>query len=149
VWALGSVGGDQAAETLATLLSDKDPAIRELAAWGIGNADVSKAPPALTALLNDPNRDVREAAIYALFEIEDPGTARALEAAFEREKVPELRLRIVRAIGATDNEASVQVLQRLVSSSDAEVRKEAVTALAGAGGHGVWVWPRPRPRPFP
>jgi beta-lactamase regulating signal transducer with metallopeptidase domain/HEAT repeat protein len=149
VWALGSVGGDASAETLATLLGDKDAGIRELAAWGIGNANVSRAPAALTALLNDPNRDVREAAIYALFGIEDPGTARALEAAFEKEKDAELRLRIVRAIGATDDEGSVQVLQRLVSSSDAEVRKEAVTALAGASGHGVWVWPRPRPRPFP
>ena len=149
VWALGNIEGDAAAETLATLLSDKDASIRELAAWGIGNSDASKAPAALTALLNDSNRDVREAAIYALFSIEDPGSARALEAAFEKEKDPELRLRIVRAIGATDDEGSVQVLQRLVSSPDAEIRKEAVTALAGAGDHGIWVWPRPRPRPFP
>jgi HEAT repeat protein len=92
---------------------------------------------------------VRVAAVYALFQIEDPATAAPLASAFEREKDPDLRLKIIRAIGATSGDAAVPVLQKLVTSEDAEVRKEAIKALAGAGGGGVWVWPRPQPRPFP
>jgi hypothetical protein len=46
-------------------------------------------------------------------------------------------------------DASVDALQKLVSSPDAKIRQVAITALAGGGAGGPWPWPWPWPRPFP
>ena len=74
--------------------------------------------------------------------------AAAIEAAYKRETDSEVRIGLIRALGAM-GESSVDALQRLVTSSDSEVRATAVTELAGGGASGPWPWPRPEPRPFP
>ncbi len=92
--------------------------------------------------------NVRRSVAWALFNIQDPGTLPALEAAFAKETDPALQADLIRAIGAT-GESSVDALSRLVSSPDARIRNAAVTALAGGGAGGPWPMPRPQPRPFP
>ncbi|HET8833706.1 MAG TPA: HEAT repeat domain-containing protein, partial [Gemmatimonadales bacterium] len=72
----------------------------------------------------------------------------AIEAAYNRETVPEVREGLIRALGAM-GDGAVDALQRLVSSPDPKIRKFAVTALAGGNASGPWPWPRPEPRPFP
>jgi hypothetical protein len=147
-WALGEVGEPSAVEALVPMLSDASAELRELAAWSIGSCEPKRAPAALVALLNDHNRDVRLSATWALYTIEDGDASSALEAAYQRETDPEIRIGMIRALGAM-GERSVDVLQHLVSSSDPEIRKTAVAALAGGQASGPWPWPRPEPRPFP
>jgi len=119
-----------------------------MAAWGIGNADPDKAPAALVKALSDGDANVRRSVAWALYNIQDPSTLPALEAAFAKETDPALQADLIRAIGAT-GESSVDALSRLVSSPDARIRNAAVTALAGGGAGGPWPMPRPQPRPFP
>ncbi|MHB1313285.1 MAG: HEAT repeat domain-containing protein, partial [Gemmatimonadaceae bacterium] len=85
---------------------------------------------------------------WALYNIADESTAGAIEAAFRKETDAQVQMGLLRALGSL-GDASVPILERLVSSPNAEVRKVAVTALAGGRATGPWPWPRPQPRPFP
>lgn len=147
-WALGEVGDASAVEALAGVLADTNADTREVAAWSIGNCEPSRAPAALVAALADRDRDVRLSAAWALYHIGDAGTTAAIEAAYRRETDAEVRIGLIRALGAM-GERSVEALQRLVTASDSEVRATAVAELAGGGASGPWPWPRPEPRPFP
>jgi beta-lactamase regulating signal transducer with metallopeptidase domain/HEAT repeat protein len=147
-WAAGSIGSKMSVEGLTALLSDADPNMREIAAWSIGSCEPDKAPAALVRLLGDANRDVRLSTAWALHTIGDPSSADALEAAFHREKDPEVQRGLIRALGSMGDQA-VATLTRLVESPDKEIRAVAVTALAGGNAGGPWPWPRPEPRPYP
>ena len=147
-WAAGSIGSKTSVEGLTALLSDPDPNLREIAAWSIGSCEPEKAPAALVRLLGDTNRDVRLSAAWALHVIGDGSTADALEAAFNREKDPDVQRGLIRALGSMGDQA-VATLTRLVESPDKEIRTVAVTALAGGNAGGPWPWPRPEPRPYP
>jgi len=147
-WALGEIGDASAVDALAGLLDSPDAATRELAAWSIGNCGPSRAPQPLVALLRDRERDVRLSAAWALYQIEDGAAAGAIEAAYQRETDPEVRIGLIRALGAMGDSA-VDALERLVSSRDTAVRSIAIAALAGGQASGPWPWPRPEPRPFP
>jgi HEAT repeat protein len=148
VWALGSIGDENAVETLTGVLRSPDPTLREVAAWSIGSCEPSRAPAALSSALSDRDRNVRESVAWALYTIGDPRTAGAIDSALRREQDPEVQHGLIRALGAV-GEGSVEAFQRLVSSPDAEVRGMAVAALAGGDASGPWPWPRPEPRPFP
>jgi HEAT repeat protein len=147
-WAAGNIGDESAVPGLIGLLNHPDANIRDVAAWSIGNCSPDRAPDALVRLLRDEEPGVRLSAAWALREIADPKAAEALEDAFGREKHPEVRLGIIRALGSM-GEHAVETLSRLVDSPDPEIRKVAVTALAGGNATGPWPWPRPEPRPFP
>ena len=147
-WAAGSIGSKSSVEGLTALLADPDPNMREIAAWSIGSCEPEKAPAALVRLLSDTNRDVRMSVAWALHTIGDPSTADALEAAFNREKDPDVQRGLIRALGSMGDQA-VATLTRLVESPDKEIRTVAVTALAGGNAGGPWPWPRPEPRPYP
>ena len=147
-WAAGSIGDGAMVPGLVGLLSDRDANVREVAAWSIGSCHVERAPAALVGLLSDPDAGVRLSVAWALREIEDASATDALEAAFRREQDPEVRLGLIRALGAMGDRA-VGTLSRLLESNDARVREIAVTALAGGHATGPWPWPRPEPRPYP
>jgi beta-lactamase regulating signal transducer with metallopeptidase domain/HEAT repeat protein len=148
VWAAGSVGSRSSVASLTTLLSDRDAEIREVAAWSIGSCSPEFAPAALVRALGDADRDVRHSAAWALYEIADPATSDEIEAAFRKEKDPEVQRGLIRALGSM-GERAVPTLTRLVDSSDPEIRAVAVAALAGGNTSGPWPWPRPEPRPYP
>lgn len=148
VWALGSIGDESSVDVLVIAMTSPDAKVRAMAAWGIGNSNPRKAPATLVKGLSDPDENVRRNTAWALFNIQDPSTLPALEAAFAKETNPAMQADLIRAIGAT-GESSVDALSRLVSSPDARIRNAAVTALAGGGGGGPWPMPKPRPRPTP
>ncbi|HTO73494.1 MAG TPA: HEAT repeat domain-containing protein, partial [Gemmatimonadales bacterium] len=148
VWAAGSSGDDSAIDALTSVLADPDPDVRELAAWGIGNCRPDKAPPALLNGLKDSESSVRLATTWALYNIRDPQSADAIEQAFPHQVDPEVQRGMIRALGAM-GDRSVDLLEKLVTSSDPQIREVAVTALAGGQATGPWPWPRPQPRPFP
>jgi HEAT repeat protein len=86
-------------------------------------------------------------AAWVLYNMEDPASVPALEAALNQESEKMLRHAYIRALGAVGEE-SAGALARLIDSRDPEVREVVVNALAGRAG-GPWPWPSPRPRPFP
>ncbi len=147
-WAAGEIGDRSSVAGLISLLADTDADIREVAAWAIGSCEPEKAPAELVRLLSDPNRDVRLSVAWALSMIEDPETADELEAAFNREKDPEVQQGLIHALGSMGDRA-IDTLTRLVGSSNPEIRAVAVAALAGGNVSGPWPWPRPEPRPYP
>jgi HEAT repeat protein len=83
-----------------------------------------------------------------LFQIEDPASITALEAALNRESDKELQIAYIRALAAV-GEKSVGALKNLLESKDPEIRSIAVRALAGGNATGPWPRPWPEPRPFP
>jgi beta-lactamase regulating signal transducer with metallopeptidase domain/HEAT repeat protein len=149
-WALGNVGGRSSSvvDALAATLSDANVSLRKRAAWALGNANLRQAPPALIALLRDPNPEMRELAAWSLYQIEDPASIAALDAALRSEPNKNLQIAYIRALAAI-GERSVDALKGLLESRDPEIKAIAVRALAGGHATGPWPWPWPEPRPFP
>jgi beta-lactamase regulating signal transducer with metallopeptidase domain/HEAT repeat protein len=147
-WSLGNIGDNSAVDALAAALGDASKNVRARAAWALGNIEPKDAPKALVGLLGDADPGTRELAAWALYQIADPATAPAIEAALKKEQVKEVQLADIRAI-AVMGEKSVDVLRGLLESSDANVKAMAVRALAGGNASGPWPHPWPEPRPFP
>jgi HEAT repeat protein len=116
--------------------------------WAIGNSDLKQAPPKVIAMLSEKDPELRELAAWVLYEIEDPASIPALEAALAREPDKELQIDYIRALAAV-GERSVDALKGLLESKDPEIRTIAVKALAGGNATGPWPRPWPEPRPFP
>ncbi|HKV76184.1 MAG TPA: M56 family metallopeptidase [Gemmatimonadales bacterium] len=148
VWAAGVNGDDASLDALVGVLADPDPDVREVAAWAIGNCRPDKAPAVLVKGLKDSESRVRLTTAWALYNIRDPQSADAIEQAFGHEVDPEVQRGLIRALGAM-GDRSVDLLEKLVTSSDPQIREVAVTALAGGQATGPWPWPWPQPRPFP
>jgi HEAT repeat protein len=83
-----------------------------------------------------------------LYQIEDPASLPALEAALHTESDGENQIADIRAI-AVMGEESVTALSGLLTSSDPRIKSMAVRALAGGHASGPWPMPMPRPRPSP
>jgi HEAT repeat protein len=98
-------------------------------------------------LLRDPSPRIREIAAWALYEIEDPASIPALDAALHSETNKNLQIAYIRALAAV-GERSVDALKNLLESKDPEIKAIAVRALAGGHASGPWPWPWPEPRPF-
>jgi HEAT repeat protein len=148
VWALGVSGAGGALDALTAALSDTSARVRSRAAWAIGIASPRRAPPGLTGMLTDRDPRVRELAAWALYQIRDPASLPALEAALHTEQNEDNQLADIRALGEM-GEASVAALRGLLESPDPRIKSMAVRALAGGHAAGPWPWPWPEPRPAP
>jgi beta-lactamase regulating signal transducer with metallopeptidase domain/HEAT repeat protein len=148
-WATGTTGAASQAGALERALTDSSAHVRQLAIWALGQLDLHTAPPKLAAALGDKSTNVREIAAWALGQIADSGTAPAIIAAFQSEQSTKVRTAELWALTSM-GKASDAVLDAALKSSDPEIRRRAVSLLAG-GEHeaGPWPWPWPCPRPFP
>ncbi|MFL5488662.1 MAG: M56 family metallopeptidase [Gemmatimonadaceae bacterium] len=147
-WALGNVGDRSSADALAAALSDASVEVRQRAVWALGNSNLKQAPRQLLSMLADKDPETRELVAWSLFQIEDPSSIPALEAALGRETDKGLQIAYIRALAAV-GERSVDALKGLLESRDPEIRNIAVRALAGGNATGPWPRPWPQPRPFP
>ena len=147
-WSLGQMGDQSAIGPLTAALSDASVEVRRRAVWGLGQVEPRQAPGALIAMLNDRDPRTRQMVAWSLFQIEDPAAIPALDAAMRRETSKELQIAYIRALAAV-GEKSVDALRGLLESTDPEIKKIAVKALAGGHATGPWPWPWPEPRPFP
>ena len=149
VWALGARGDEASLPRLVAALRDESAEIRSRAAWAIGSIEPDDAPAALADALRDSEEDVRLRAAWAIGQIADAALLPALSAALDRESSDEVReaeLRAMLMMGERDEAA----LARLIESGSAEIRSQAVAALAGRSLRPwPWPWPWPQPRPFP
>lgn len=148
LWSLGQSGDEAGLDLMIDAMRSRDARIRETAMWAIGNMEPSKAPREVITALGDSSAQVRKLASWVLFNIADESAAPALESALDKEKEPEVRRGIVRALAAT-GEKSTDALSKLLGSNDPEIRALAVKALAGSNAAGPWPWPWPKPRPYP
>ena len=106
------------------------------------------APDALTAQLRDPDPAVRTITAWALFQIRDPATIPALQAALRAESDKDLQVDYVRAL-VSMGASSLDAIRSMLESPDPKIKTMAVDALAGGRAAGPWPWPWPDPRPFP
>jgi HEAT repeat protein len=116
--------------------------------WALGNVEPKRAPQQLVAMLSDKDAHVRRVTAWALYNIEDPGSAPALQAALRAETNKDLQIDYIRALAAM-GEKSVDALRPLLESPDPKVKSMAVHALAGGQASGPWPFPWPEPRPYP
>jgi len=122
--------------------------VRSRAVWALGNVEPKEAPRQLVAMLSDKDAHVRELTAWALYNIQDPSSAPALQAALRAEQEKNLQIGYIRALAAM-GEKSVDALRPLLESSDPKVKEMAVRALAGGHATGPWPHPWPQPRPNP
>ena len=115
---------------LEGVLSDSNDEVREMAIWGIGQTNVKSAPPLVVNALTDNTERIRVIAAWALGEIADPSTANAIVKAFQTETSSQVRQAELRALGEM-GKVSQAVLDVALKSSDPELRRRAVAALAG------------------
>jgi beta-lactamase regulating signal transducer with metallopeptidase domain/HEAT repeat protein len=146
-WALGEIGDQDGLDALVAGLSSSNEKIRRVSLWGIGNIGPREVPKAVIPLLRDSSPDVRELAAWVMYQVEDPSTIPALNAALASEQNRELQLAYIRALAAM-GEKSVDAVRGLLTSSDPKIKAMAIQALAGRGV-GPWPMPMPRPRPYP
>jgi len=148
LWSLGQSGDEAGMDIMIDAMRSHDSRVRETALWAIGNMEPRKAPREVITALGDSSAHVRKLATWVLFNIADESSVPALESALDKEKEPEVRRGIVRALAAT-GEKSTDALSKLLGSNDPEIRALAVKALAGSNASGPWPWPWPKPRPYP
>jgi len=150
-WALGQMTDNDSAQevdgALSKALGDASPGVRAIAMWAIGRAGEGKVPAAVLESLGDRESRVRLMAAWVLFRREDAATVPAIERALAKEEDGQVRVALIRALGAL-GEGSAPALARLLDSPDRDVRAAVVAALAGRNS-GPWPMPMPRPRPFP
>ncbi|MEP6491093.1 MAG: HEAT repeat domain-containing protein [bacterium] len=148
-WALGQLDARREAGSLESAISDSAGEVREMAIWAIGQMNVRTAPRPMVNALTDGSSQVRLLAAWAIGEIADPSTADAVVSAFQTESDSQVRSAEIRAL-AEMGKTSQAVLDIAVKSGDPELRRRAVSMLAGGSGASwPWPWPWPQPRPSP
>jgi beta-lactamase regulating signal transducer with metallopeptidase domain len=146
-WGLGNNGSARDAGELESAVSDSDEDVRETAIWSIGQFNIKAAPQIVVNALTDNSQKVRLVAAWTLGEIGDVLTANAIVKAFQTETSSEVRQAEIRALGEM-GKLPQTVLDVALKSTDPELRRRAVAAMAG-GGDSSWPWPWPMPRPTP
>jgi HEAT repeat protein len=134
--------------TLVTAMGDANEEVRRTAIWAIGTIGTRTAPGGLVDALKDNDQEVRVVAAWALGEIADPATATALTNAFTSEKDGEVRSAELRALALMGKDTPA-LIESAITSKDTDLRRQAISMLAGKSGTWPWPWPWPRPRPSP
>jgi len=127
---LGLLQSEMGTSALIRALSDDDWAVRRDAAEALGQIGARTAAPVLERLLEDSHPRVRIAAVRSLAEIERPAR---LPAALGAERVPEVRLHIIEALGLQRSPASRRALLRALNDDIESVRTLAAGYLVERG----------------
>ncbi len=124
--------GETATGPLLDLLTDPDPALRQIAARGLGRIGTERAVEALLRSLADPDENVRHWSISALGEIGDP---RALEplTAFLDGDAPTHRGAAAEALGRIGSPTVVDPLVAALDDPRPWVRAAVVGGLGRIG----------------
>jgi len=148
--------GRQAVNSLASVLTEREPHAREQAIWALGQIEDERVIPALAVALNDADPPVRVAlantlsemgdgrgipALCQLLQDIDPAVVQAAIAATEKVGLPANPLeQAIYAVAKRDwiravvlGGASVESLTRALKSTDEEVRREAARSLGLIG----------------
>ncbi len=119
---------------LRALLSSPRAEVRARAAFGLASVQDWESGAALVAALQDPEAAVRRDAAFALGQLADPRYGRALLGALEGESAPEVRSRILEAIGKVGDEVALQELLAASLGSDEEAARNLAVSRMGVRG---------------
>ncbi len=124
----------EAAEALAILADDPDPAIRRTALLALGGLeDAGRAHLALVLLrFDDGDPAVRQAAVIAAGSLGGDEAAGAIRDALESPH-PDMRFQAVMSVVELDLEDTAHLVRARLSDDDAEVRAHAAEALGKKG----------------
>jgi HEAT repeat protein len=136
VSALGNSPGPKALRPLLLATTDDDPDVRMLAAEALGATDAPEAQEPLIALLADSDLWVRAAAARGLGQIGGDRSGAVLTECLGT-AADIFLLALVEVLGKLHTEQASGPLLKLTDHEDPEVRKTALTALAGYEGNDV------------
>jgi HEAT repeat protein len=114
---------------LYVLRHDSYGPAREIAAQGLGYLGDAKAVPALAKALADPSDSVRRRAAAALETLPAAPAVKQLADAALRDKVTQVRVFAVRALGNIGDTEAISALARATADRDATVRETAADEL--------------------
>ncbi|HEY7533508.1 MAG TPA: HEAT repeat domain-containing protein [Nitrospiraceae bacterium] len=133
---LGKIGDPKTAAALLGVLSDQEPRVRAAAALAIGRLGPSggeKAAQAVVEALDDHDELVQRAAVIAISELEPAPRVLASVAKFLSAKEVSTRRSVTQALSMIDARPWLPDLVKVLQDGDAEVRQNAVVALAELG----------------
>jgi len=108
---------------LVSFLDDPDPRVRGRAAYALASVQDPEAGSSLAGLLSDSEPSVRADAAFALGQLLDPDFGPILVGAFRREDDPNVRVRLLEAIGKAGDMRVVEPLLGLELSEDEEASR--------------------------
>jgi HEAT repeat protein len=120
---------------VARLTSDKNPFVRKAAAYALAGFSGPERTAALIGALRDKDQEVRGASAVALGEHADSTAVAPLAVALS-DKSAFVRAQAARALGVNGRAAASAVhelVRRLATESDPEVKRHAATALGTIG----------------
>jgi len=130
---LGGTGDLANLEVLRKALSLDYLHLRVAAVSAMGELRRREAVGDLAGALQDGNGEVRQAAAVALGQVGGPEAVPPLQAAVDRETEPDVRSRIIEALGRTGEQGGLMALQVLLVSPHESVRLAAVEAILEIG----------------
>lgn len=130
---LGGTGDLANLEVLRRALSLDYLHLRVAAVQAMGDLRRREAAGDLAGALQDGSAEVRQAAAVALGMVGGPEAVPPLQAAVDRETEPEVRARIIEALGRTGEADGLMALQVLLVSPEESVRLAAVEAILEIG----------------
>lgn len=120
--------------TLSALLADADPLVRARAAFALASVQDPDVGGDLAGLLVDPEASVRRDAAFALGQLPGPAFGAVLLGALEEERDPEVRSRLLEAIGKVGDERALERLLGMVVPPQEEGAKNLAVARMGVRG---------------
>ncbi len=145
-WSLGTIGEDGAVRPLGELLGrEQVSSVQVAAAWALGQIAPERAPVSLARLLASSNSRVVAAAAWAVAEIGDRSMASEVVKALEKPQEGAAVDALIRAAVMIDIDPGSIEMEKLLNSSDSQVRRAATRMISGQKWTklGPWPWPRP------
>jgi peptidylprolyl isomerase len=121
-------------EAIMALLDHPDAPVRARGAYALASVQYAEAGPALVHLLRDTDPAVRRDAAFALGQLEPGRYGPSLLGALEEETDPQVRLRILEAVGKVGDERSLERLLTLdLPQEESAARNLAVSRMGVRG----------------
>jgi len=124
-------------------LESEDAYLRMLAATALGKLRVPEALPNLVQLLEDERLALRREAAVALGRLKLKQAGKPLTAALQVEDEPEVRERMLWALGMLNDKKNLSSIQSFLTHSSESTRWAAAKALLAMGEAGGWKWLKP------
>ncbi len=119
---------------LVALLASAEAPVRARAAFALASVQDPAAGTALAGLLGDGDAAVRRDAAFALGQLGDAGRSGALLDALRRESAPEVRARLLEALGKVGNETALEGLMALTLPPEEDGARNLALSRMGIRG---------------
>ncbi|MCD6412845.1 MAG: HEAT repeat domain-containing protein [Elusimicrobia bacterium] len=130
---LGVLGDEKALPLMIESLKDKNSRIRTIAAQALGRLRNPKATKPLLEATRDSDKNVRLYAVRSLGEVGNKEVVKDLEKLIEKEKNNSVKIEFARSLGRLGSAAGFGVALEAAKSSDKNIKKSGIRALAAIG----------------